>query len=143
MFTGIIESVGSIRVIEARGGDVRMGIVAEDGYLDRVALGDSVAVSGICLTVREKCQQGFYADLSLETLHATSSGAWTQSRRVNLELALTPSKPLGGHLVSGHVDGVGRLLDKHEEARSWRLRFAAPTELAKYIARKGSITIDG
>lgn len=143
MFTGIIESVGRISAIEARGGDVRMGIEASDAYLDLVALGDSVAVSGICLTVREKFTQGFYADLSVETLQATSSGSWSPGRRVNLEQALTPSKPLGGHLVSGHVDGIGRLVEKREEARSWRLRFEAPAELAKYIARKGSITIDG
>ena len=143
MFTGIIESVGRIRVIEPRGGDVRVGIESADAYLAGVALGDSVAVNGICLTVREKFAQGFYADLSVETLQATTSGQWKEGRRVNLEQALTPSKPLGGHLVSGHVDGVGTLVEKHEEARSWRLRFAAPAELAKYIARKGSITIDG
>ena len=143
MFTGIIESVGRIAQIEPRGGDVRMLIEAGDGYLTDTALGDSVAVSGICLTVREKTAQGFYADLSVETLQATGSGHWKPGRRVNLEKALTPNKPLGGHLVSGHVDGVGRLVEKHEEARSWRMRFEAPAGLARYIARKGSITIDG
>ncbi|MGQ0699227.1 MAG: riboflavin synthase [Panacagrimonas sp.] len=143
MFTGIIESLGFVSAIEPRGGDVRMSIESPDGYLLDVALGDSVAVSGICLTAREKTPIGFTADLSVETLNATSSGAWTTGRRVNLEKALTPSKPLGGHLVSGHVDGVGRLVEKHEEARSWRMLFEVPAELARYIARKGSITIDG
>lgn len=143
MFTGIIESLGRVAQIEPRGGDVRMLIESTDAYLADTALGDSVAVSGICLTVREKTAQGFYADLSVETLQATSSGAWQAGRRVNLEKALTPHKPLGGHLVSGHVDGVGRLVERHEDARSWRMRFEAPAELAKYIARKGSITIDG
>ena len=143
MFTGIIESVGRIASIEPRGGDVRMHIEATDGYLADAALGDSVAVSGICLTVREKTERGFTADLSVETLQATSSGTWAAGRRVNLEKALTPHKPLGGHLVSGHVDGVGRLLERRQEARSWRMQFEAPAALARYIARKGSITIDG
>lgn len=143
MFTGIIESQGRITAIEPIGGDVRMQIVADDGYLGDVALGDSVAVNGICLTVRDRIEQGFSADLSLETLQATSSGSWTVGRRVNLEKALTPSKPLGGHLVSGHVDGIGRLVEMHEEARSWRMRFEVPSGLARYVARKGSITIDG
>lgn len=143
MFTGIIESLGRVAAIEPQGGDVRMLIESDDGYLADAALGDSVAVSGICLTVREKTSNGFAADLSVETLQATSSGSWVQGRRVNLEKALTPHKPLGGHLVSGHVDGVGRLIDRQEDARSWRLRFEAPADLARYIARKGSITIDG
>ena len=143
MFTGIIESIGHVAAIEPRGGDVRMTIESGGGYLIDVNLGDSVAVSGICLTVGEKTPTGFFADLSVETLQATSSGTWMTGRRVNLEKALTPSKPLGGHMVSGHVDGVGTLVEMHEDARSWRLRFEAPAELAKYIARKGSITIDG
>ncbi len=143
MFTGIIESVGRIAALEPRAGDVSLRIVAEDGYLQGVQSGDSVAVSGICLTARNPSAEGFDADVSVETLQATSSGAWEPGRRVNLEKALTPSRPLGGHLVSGHVDGVGLLLSRHEEARSWRMQFQAPAELARYIARKGSITIDG
>ena len=143
MFTGIIESIGRIASIEPRGGDVRMFIEAQDGYLSGVALGDSVAVSGICLTVREKTTLGFAADLSVETLQATSSGGWVAGRRVNLEKALTPHKPLGGHLVSGHVDGVGRLVERRQDARSWRMQFEVPAALARYVARKGSITIDG
>lgn len=143
MFTGIIESVGRIVSIDPRGGDVRMHIEAQDGYLADTGLGDSVAVSGICLTVREKTERGFTADLSVETLQATSSGTWAPGRRVNLEKALTPHKPLGGHMVSGHVDGVGKLLERRQDARSWRMQFEVPGPLARYIARKGSITIDG
>lgn len=143
MFTGIIEAVGHIAAVTPRGGDVRMRIEAADGYLQGVALGDSVSVSGICLTVGAQSGGAFDADLSVETLQATSSGRWTPGRRVNLEKALTPSKPLGGHLVSGHVDGVGNLIEQFEEARSWRMRFEVPPDLARYVARKGSITIDG
>ena len=143
MFTGIIESIGRIVSIDPRGGDVRMHIEAQDGYLADTGLGDSVAVSGICLTVREKTERGFTADLSVETLQATSSGTWAPGRRVNLEKALTPHKPLGGHMVSGHVDGVGKLLERRQDARSWRMQFEVPGPLARYIARKGSITIDG
>jgi riboflavin synthase len=143
MFTGIIESIGQIAGVEPQGGDVRMRVESSDGYLTDVALGDSVAVSGICLTVREKTRDGFLADLSVETLGATSSGSWQVGRRVNLEKALTPHKPLGGHLVSGHVDGIARLLRLHEDARSWRMTFEAPPDLARYIARKGSVTLDG
>jgi riboflavin synthase len=120
-----------------------MGFVADDGYLDDVALGDSVAVNGVCLTVATKLEHGFLADLSRETLGATTAHAWNTGDRVNLEKALTPNKPLGGHMVSGHVDGVGRLLERVEDARSWRMRFEAPAGLAHYIARKGSITING
>jgi riboflavin synthase len=143
MFTGIVESLGRIAAIEAVGGDSRMTFVADSGYLDGVALGDSIAVKGICLTVQFIVPKGFIADLSRETLAATTAASWCIGDAVNLERALTPNKPLGGHLVSGHVDGVGRLLSRHEDARSWRLRFEAPRALAKYIARKGSITIDG
>ena len=143
MFTGIIEARGTIAQIKPEGEDLRMLITCASDYLKDVNLGDSVAVSGICLTVQNKAEQGFYADLSTETLGATSSGSWAENRAVNLEQALTPSKALGGHMVSGHVDGLGTLLERRQDARSWRLRFSAPDELAKYIARKGSITIDG
>lgn len=143
MFTGIVESLGRITGIAAVGGDRRMQFVAPDGYLDAVQLGDSVAVNGVCLTVVERLPQGFAADLSRETLHVTTAADWHSGQTVNLEKALTAGKPLGGHLMSGHVDGVGRLLDLSEDARSWRLRLLAPAALAPYIARKGSIAIDG
>lgn len=143
MFTGIVESLGRIAAIEAVGGDRRMQFVATDGYLDAVQLGDSVAVNGVCLTVVQRLPQGFAADLSCETLNVTTAADWRSGQRVNLEKALTAGKPLGGHLMSGHVDGVGRLVELSEDARSWRLRLLAPTALAPYIARKGSIAIDG
>jgi len=144
MFTGIIEALGRIASVEVIGGDRRMRFEAQ-GFLRGSGLGDSIAVNGVCLTAIEFSDDHFVADLSAETLNLnlTTAGRWQAGQAVNLERALTPSKPLGGHLVSGHVDGLGRLLGKHEEARSWRMQFEAPAELARYIARKGSICIDG
>ena len=143
MFTGIIESMGKIAAADVVGGDRRMLIAAPAGYLDGAQRGDSIAVNGVCLTAVAYRDHGFVADLSAETLGATTAAAWVVDRAVNLERALTPSKPLGGHMVSGHVDGVGHLRDKRDDARSWRLEFEAPAALARYIARKGSICIDG
>jgi riboflavin synthase len=142
MFTGIIESQGRIVAVEPRGGDCRMRIAAPE-YLDGVRIGDSIATSGVCLTAVEIVDGSYVADLSAETLALTTAGTWQAGRPVNLERALTPDKPLGGHLVTGHVDGVGHLVEKFEDARSWRLEFEAPQELARYIARKGSICVDG
>jgi riboflavin synthase len=143
MFTGIIQSVGLIQRLEPRGGDVRLSIDTGKLPLDGVVLGDSIAVNGVCLTAVALTERGFAADVSRETLTLTTLGALKPGSRVNLEKALTLSTPLGGHLVSGHVDGVGTLLERHEDARSWRLRIQAPDELARYIAHKGSICIDG
>lgn len=143
MFTGIVEALGRIETVEEIGGDRRMSIVTDGACLDGVQSGDSIAVNGVCLTAVTLLPRGFTADLSVETLNATTSGAWQAGTAVNLERALTPAKPLGGHMMSGHVDGVGRLAEKHEDARSWRLTFEAPQALARYIARKGSIAIDG
>ena len=143
MFTGIIEAQGRIATVEPVGGDLRMTITGPGEYLADAKLGDSIAVNGVCLTAVAFVPGGFVADLSAETLAATTAGGWQAGQTVNLEKALTPAKPLGGHLVSGHVDGVGRLLEAQEEARGWRLEFEAPQPLARYIARKGSITIDG
>lgn len=142
MFTGIIETLGRIASVEERGGDRRL-LIEAGALLATARLGDSIAVNGVCLTVAEIRGTQFTADVSRETLSATTAGAWKADSPVNLEAALTTGKPLGGHLVSGHVDGVGKLLDKHEDARSWRLRFEAPAALSRYIARKGSITVDG
>lgn len=142
MFTGIIEAVGRISQVSDVGGDRRLRFEAP-GYLTDIRLGDSIAVNGICLTATDCGPDHFDADLSAETLNLTTSGQWTIGRAVNLERALTPAKPLGGHLVTGHVDGVGTLVSRHEDARSWRFRFEAPAALARYIARKGSICIDG
>jgi riboflavin synthase len=160
MFTGIIEALGTIAESQAVGGDRRMLITAPAGFFEDsggcgkpgihaepqhlgVLPGDSIAVNGVCLTAVEFRNGGFVADLSAETLNATTAKNWIVGKSVNLERALTPSKPLGGHLVSGHVDGVGRLIKRFEEARSWRMSFEVPKELSRYVARKGSICIDG
>jgi len=143
MFTGIVAAIGKVAAIESRGGDLRL--VIEAGALDLGAarLGDSIAVNGICLTVVELDSHRFAADVSVETLDHTTAGSWQVGTRVNLEQALTPGHRLGGHIVSGHVDGVGEVLARHGDARSERFRLRAPPALARYIASKGSITVDG
>ena len=143
MFTGIVEALGRVEKIEPVGGDVRLTITTDSGYLDGVNLGDSIATNGVCLTAVQLPPGGFVADVSVETLDATTARHWQVGTRLNLERALTPNKPLGGHMMSGHVDGVGHLADKHVDARSWRLGFEAPLAIARYIARKGSVAIDG
>jgi len=143
MFTGIIESIGKIAKMEKRGGDVRLHIATGKLDLSDVALGDSIAVNGVCLTAVVLPGDGFVADVSNETLSLTSLGQLSTGSPVNLEKALTMSTRLGGHLVSGHVDGLGEVIAKSEDARSIRFTVKAPDELAKYIAHKGSITVDG
>jgi riboflavin synthase len=143
MFTGIIQAVGKIAAIESRGGDVRVRIDAGKLDMNDVALGDSIAVSGVCLTAVEKSASGFTADVSGETLSRTIIGELKSGDRVNLEKALTPTTRLGGHLVSGHVDGTGRVVERQADARSVRFRIMAPAALARYIAEKGSICVDG
>lgn len=142
MFTGIIEALGRIEAVDSVGGDRRLRVSARD-YLHGVRLGDSIAVNGVCLTAVALGERDFSADISAETLSATTAALWQAGDAVNLERALTAEKPLGGHFVSGHVDGLARLIEKHEDARSWRLLFEAPPPLARYIARKGSVTLDG
>jgi riboflavin synthase len=143
MFTGIIESIGKIAKMEKRGGDVRLHIATGKLDLSDVALGDSIAVNGVCLTAVLLPGDGFVADVSNETLSLTSLGQLSTGSPVNLEKALTMSTRLGGHLVSGHVDGLGEVIAKSEDARSIRFTVKAPDDLAKYIAHKGSITVDG
>ena len=143
MFTGIVEAIGSVVATEPRGGDLRLVIEAGSLALGAVRLGDSIAVNGICLTVVEFDTRRFAADVSVETLDHTTAGSWQVGTRVNLEQALTPEHRLGGHIVSGHVDGVGEVVARHPDARSERFRLRAPLALARYIAAKGSITIDG
>jgi len=143
MFTGIIESIGKIAKMEKRGGDVRLHIATGKLDLSDVALGDSIAVNGVCLTAVVLPGDGFVADVSNETLSLTSLGQLSTGSPVNLEKALTMSTRLGGHLVSGHVDGLGEVVAKSEDARSIRFTVKAPDDLAKYIAHKGSITVDG
>lgn len=143
MFTGIIETVGEVAAIKPRGGDIRLRIATGKPPLEGVQLGDSIAVSGVCLTVVELMGDGFWADVSRETLERTVLGVAQSGTRINLERALTPTARMGGHLVSGHVDGVGDVTEFYQDARSWRLRIQAPDRLARYIAEKGSICVDG
>ena len=143
MFTGIIQAVGKIAAIDQKGADSQVRI--DTGRLDmsNVNTGDSIAVSGICLTVVEHSTSGFSADVSGETLSRTTLGGLRPGDAVNLEKALTLNTPLGGHLVSGHVDGVGSVLSREPEGRSVQFRFQAPDVSARYIAEKGSICVDG
>ena len=143
MFTGIIQSVGTLSAVETRGGDQRLSIDARAIDPARMQLGDSVAVAGVCLTVAECTPSGFITDVSRETLALTTIGQWRAGVRVNLEAALRASDPLGGHLVLGHVDGRAELLERHGDARSQRLQFRAPASLRRYLARKGAVALDG
>ncbi len=143
MFTGIIQAVGEVAALQHQGVDYRLRIRSGALDLGDVQLGDSIAVNGVCLTAVELPGDGFWADVSGETLAHTSFAGLRVGSRVNLEKALMPTSRLGGHLVSGHVDGVGEVLSRGNDGRSVRFRIQAPAELAKYIAAKGSITIDG
>ncbi|MBZ0070736.1 MAG: riboflavin synthase [Gammaproteobacteria bacterium] len=143
MFTGIIQAVGEIAALEPQGGDLRLRVRTGKLDLGDVRPGDSIAVSGVCLTAVELPGDGFWADVSGETLAHTVIGDLKAGARVNLEKALLPTTRLGGHLVSGHVDGVGEVIERRSDARSERLRIRAPQGLARYIAAKGSICVDG
>ena len=143
MFTGIIQAVGHIAAIESGEQDIRLCIESGKLPLEGVSLGDSIATSGVCLTVTELTGEGYWADVSPESLSLTTLGTKGIGDPVNLETSLTLSKPLGGHLVSGHVDGVGHVDNIIEDARFWRVRIAAPETLARYVAMKGSICVDG
>lgn len=143
MFTGIIESVGSVLLKQPKGGDLKVRIATGQLDLSDVKLGDSIAVNGVCLTVITLHDDGFSADISNETIAHTR---WTDIQVgdvVNLEKAMQATSRFGGHIVSGHVDGIGRVLSRVEDARSIRFSIEAPKSLAKYIAHKGSITVDG
>ena len=143
MFTGIVQGVGTVRAIEPRGGDVTLVFDTAGVSLADIELGGSVAVSGVCLTATRFDASSFAADVSRETLSLTTLGDWVVGSRVNLEKALLAGQALGGHYVTGHVDGVGELVSRHDDARSVRMEFRVPPELARYVARKGSICIDG
>jgi riboflavin synthase len=143
VFTGIVQSVGTLSALEARGGDQRLTIDAAALDAARMQPGDSIAVAGVCLTVARRTARGFVADVSRETLAVTTIGRWQVGTRVNLEAALRASDVLGGHLVLGHVDGLAELLERHGDARSQRLRFRAPASLQRYLARKGAVALDG
>ena len=143
MFTGIVQAVGHLSTSEIRGGDRRMVFETGALALDDVRTGDSIAVAGVCLTALDVTADRFAADVSTETLKLTTLGSLEPGAAVNLEKALRLSDRLGGHLVSGHVDGLGHVVDIQADARSQRWTFEVPAALARYIASKGSICIDG
>lgn len=156
MFTGIIQAVGRLEDKHALGGDLRLRFsfgnrgqsevlhskIHSDPFSD-IELGESIAVSGVCLTVVAFDRDGFSADASNETLALTTLGGLAFGAQVNLERSLTPSTRLGGHLVSGHVDGLGRVAAIHDDGRSQRWRISAPKALLRYVAAKGSVAVDG
>lgn len=143
MFTGIVQTIGAVRAVTPRGGDVELLIAAPGLDLKSVAIGDSISCSGCCLTVTRLEGDAFAADASIETLNVTTLGQWRTGQRINLEKALCAGQPLGGHYVTGHVDGIASVVDLINDARSIRVQFEAPSPLARYIARKGSVCIDG
>ena len=144
MFTGIVQAVGRIEQrFEHPSGDVSLAIDTAGLSAADIAVGDSICVSGVCLTAVEVTPADFRTDVSAESLARTTLGSLEAGRRVNLEAALTPETRLGGHLVSGHVDGIAQVLARRGDARSVRLEFRAPGTLARYLAEKGSVSIDG
>ena len=143
MFTGIIQAVGTLQDIEAGEKGYCISVATPEGFLAKVNTGDSIAVQGVCLTATEVKSNYFRADASNETLKCTTLGSVKTNDRLNLETALTLSTVLGGHLVSGHVDGVGVIKNIEEDGDSVRITIKVPEDLGRYIARKGSVCIDG
>lgn len=143
MFTGIIEAVGSVASVENKQGDLRLRIHTGSLDLADVKLGDSIATNGVCLTVVELPGDGFVADVSRESLAHTQIGSWGKGTAVNLEKAMMPTTRMGGHIVTGHVDGLGTIKKRNADARSIQFVIEPPANLKKYIAAKGSITVDG
>ncbi|MEL6447061.1 MAG: riboflavin synthase [Pseudomonadota bacterium] len=143
MFTGIIIAKGRLAALTPRGGDVRVRIDCPELEPEQFAEGESICVSGVCLTALDIDAKGFSADVSRETLDVTAFVDWREGSTVNLEPSLAIGDRLGGHLVTGHVDGVARLVSRHDDARSIRMVFRLPEALARYVARKGSVCVDG
>ena len=143
MFTGIIQGVGRLAGLEPRGGDVRLQVEVGSLAFEDVELGESIAVNGVCLTVVEFDESTFSADASNETLSLTTLGGLAEGDALNLERAMRPVDRLGGHMVSGHVDGVGRVAAIEPDARAQRWRFEASPDVLRYVAKKGSICVDG
>ncbi|GAL22463.1 riboflavin synthase eubacterial/eukaryotic [Vibrio maritimus] len=143
MFTGIIEAVGTLKAITPKGEDI--SVTVEVGKLDMgdVKLGDSIATNGVCLTVTDYSETSYQADLSVETLNKTGFADYRVGDKVNLEKAMLPTTRFGGHIVSGHVDGVGEIVDRQHVGRAIEFWVQMPSELSKYVAEKGSITVDG
>lgn len=142
MFTGIIESVGKVESLQNIGGDVRLRIQTELDMSD-VHLGDSIATNGICLTVTDWGSNWYAADVSRESLNRTTLGQWKIGQLVNVEKAMLPTTRFGGHIVSGHVDAVGEITEVKSDARSIYYEVTAPAEILRYLAEKGSVTVDG
>lgn len=143
MFTGIIEAVGTLRKLERKGDDIRLTVASGKLDLSDVRLGDSIATNGVCLTVVQQLADGYVADVSAETVSLTGFANYKVGTKVNLEKAVTPTTRLGGHMVSGHVDGIAIVEQRHARGQAIEFWLAAPAELGRYIAHKGSITIDG
>lgn len=143
MFTGIIEAVGTLRKLERKGDDIRLTVASGKLDLSDVRLGDSIATNGVCLTVVQQLADGYVADVSAETVSLTGFANYKVGTKVNLEKAVTPTTRLGGHMVSGHVDGIATVEQRLARGQAIEFWLAAPAELGRYIAHKGSITIDG
>ena len=143
MFTGIVDTTGLLQGKTMTGGDCRLHITCNTLSLENSRMGDSISVSGACLTMLEPDASGFFADVSQETLSLTTLGQLRHGQAINLELAMGLDARLGGHLVTGHIDGKARLVSRQEDARAERFLFEVPDRLARYIAKKGSVCIDG
>jgi len=143
MFTGIIKAKGTIRAMETRGGDVRLSVRSDGLPWSDYDVGESIAVNGVCLTAVALAEDGFDTDVSVETLNVTALGGLGVDSPVNLEPAISLGERLGGHLVSGHVDCTGRVVARDSDARSIRLAIEIPREYARYVAKKGSVCVDG
>jgi len=143
MFTGIVTAIGRVVEVKRHGDTARLRVHAGELSLDQVKLGDSLCVHGVCLTVIEKLAHEFAVDLSPETLAATTLGALAPGSLVHLEPALTLSTPLGGHLVTGHVDSVGSVISRADQGDTYRFQIRAPEIVQRYISRKGSVCLDG
>jgi len=143
MFTGIVKAIGTVTAVERRGGDVRLRIESTDLPWTEFEPGESIAVNGVCLTAVTLYDNGFETDVSVETLDVTSIGQLAAGSRVNLEPALRVGERLGGHLVSGHVDCLGKVSSRSADARSIRMEIEIPDNYSRYVAKKGSICVDG
>ncbi|WP_394496356.1 riboflavin synthase [Shewanella sp. ENK2] len=143
MFTGIIEALGTLRKIDRKGDDIRLNVASGSLDLSDVKLGDSIATNGVCLTVVQCLPDGYVADISAETVALTGFADYKVGQKVNLEKAVMPTTRLGGHMVSGHVDGIARVEQRNVRGKAIEFWLLAPEDLSRYIAHKGSITIDG
>ena len=143
MFTGLVQALGTVKRCQSMGADYQLGVAAPETFMADVCTGDSIAVNGVCLTVIQFNKTDFVADMSVETVNYTTVKKWRSGLMVNLEKALTLSTRLGGHVVTGHVDGVGRIIRKLDSGRSSLFEINAPSDLHRYLAPKGSVTIDG